>query len=173
MIEELCTDKNPEEKITIYDLELLGVLMYWLALEQAVSKEELKHQSPSIWCDNLAAVLWIYKFRSNTSPLAGNILRVLATRLHICQAGLLRVDHISGIYNIMAGFSSQKHTTDLTTFLKLFTEKFKPSQGSFRRLYSKHKIEQENLYRATNTDINNGIMMLTREAQIRLFVAWT
>ena len=114
--EELCTDKNPKGKITICDLELLGILMHWLALEQAVSKEELKHQSPSIWCDNLAAVSWIYKFRSNTSTLAGNILRVLATRLHECKAGLLGVDHISGIYNIMADVASQKHTTDLTKF---------------------------------------------------------
>ena len=94
--------------------------MHWLAMEQAVNKEELKHQSPSNWCDNLTAVVWIYKFRSNTSPLVGNILCVLATRLHKCQTGLLGVDHISNIYNIMADFSSKKHTTDLTTFLKLF-----------------------------------------------------
>ena len=56
MIEELYTYQNPEGKITVCDLELLGILMHWLALEQAVSNKELKHQSPSIWCDNLAVV---------------------------------------------------------------------------------------------------------------------
>merc|ERR1712130_313010 len=85
VIDELCTDQNPEGKITICDLELLGILMQWLALEQAVTKEDLKHQSPSIWYDNLAAVSWVYKFRSNTSPLAANILRALAKRLHDCR----------------------------------------------------------------------------------------
>ena len=145
MIEELCTDKNSKRKITICDLELLGILMHWLALEQAVSKEELKHQSPSIWCDNLAAVSWIYKFRSNTSTLAGNILRVLATRLHECKAGLLGVDHISGIYNIMADVASQKRV-DLTKFLQLFTEKFKPPQGSFWRLYRQNAKLNKRIY---------------------------
>ena len=38
---------------------------------------------------------------------------------------------------------------------------------------AEHKIEQENLFRAANTDINNGIVALTREEQIRLFGAWT
>ena len=146
MIEELCTDQNPEGKITICDLELLGILMHWLALEQAVSKEELKHQNPSILCDNLATVLWIYKFKSNTSPLAGNILRVLATRLHKCQAGLLGVDHISGIYNIMADVASQKRTIDLTIFLQLFTEKFKPPQKSFWRLYRQNTKLNKRIY---------------------------
>ena len=117
VIEELCTDKNLKGKITICDLELLAILMHWLALGQAVSNEELKHQSPSIWCDNLAAVSWIYKFRSNTSSLAGNILHVLVTRLRECQAGLLGVDHISpGIYSIIADFASREHTTNLLMF---------------------------------------------------------
>ena len=31
---ELCTDNNPKGKITICDLELLGILMHWLALER-------------------------------------------------------------------------------------------------------------------------------------------
>ena len=143
---ELCTDENPKGKIIICDLELLGILIHWLALEHAVSKAELKHQSPSIWCDNLAAVSWIYKFRSNTSTLAGNILRVLATRLHECEAGLLDVDHISGIYNIMADVVSQKHTTDLTMFLKLFTEKFKPPQGSCWSLYRQNTNLNKRIY---------------------------
>ena len=143
---ELCTDNNPKGKITICDLELLGILMHWLALEQAVNKEDLKHQSPAIWCDNLAAVSWVYKFRSNTSALAGNILRTLATRLHECKAGLLGVDHISGIYNSMADVASRKHTTDLTTFLQLFTQKFKPPQGSCWILYRQNTKLNKRIY---------------------------
>ena len=38
---------------------------------------------------------------------------------------------------------------------------------------AEHKIEQENLFRAANADINNGIVATTREERIRLFGAWT
>ena len=71
---------------------------------------------------------------------------MLATRLHECQAGLLGVDHISGIYNIMADFASQEHTTNLTMFLKLFTEKFTPPQGSFWQLYQKNTKLNKRIY---------------------------
>ena len=133
--EQLCTDENLNGSITISDLELIGIFMHWLALEQAVGKDNLKHQSPTIWCDNIPAVSWVYKFRSNVSTLAANILRAFATRLHYCHAGLLSVDHISGIFNILADFASREHTTDLTNFLILFHQKFPPPQQSSWNLF--------------------------------------
>ena len=93
----------------------------------------MKHESSEIWCDNIAAVTWVYKLRNNNSKVATNILRALATRLHQCKAGLLSVDHISGCYNMIADVASRKHTKDLTKFLQLFTNKFLPPQnGSLR-----------------------------------------
>ena len=132
---ELCTDQNLTGSITISDLELLGIFMHWLTLESVVGKAKLKHQSPAIWCDNLNAVAWTYKFRSNTSSIAADILRALAARMHECKAGLLAVDHISGVFNTMADVASRKHTTDLTKFLQSFSNTFKPPKGSYWSLF--------------------------------------
>ena len=154
---QLCTDQNPNGPITISDLELLGILMHWIALEDAVGKNELKYGSPAIWCDNISAVTWCYKFRSNSSTIAGNILRVLATRLHDCHAGLLAVDHLSGVYNTMADVASRKHTSNLTNFLKLYSNTFNPPQGSCWNMYQlstdlTSKVCSELLLRTSSVD---------------------
>ena len=130
----LCTAQNPTGSLTISDLELMGVFMHWLALEQAVGTK-LHHQSPAIWCDNLPAVAWTYKFRTSTSQIAANILRALATRLHVCQAGTLSVDHISGVYNVMADVASRKHTTNPSDFLTYFSSKFPPPKHTCWTLF--------------------------------------
>ena len=77
----LCTVQNVIGNINIYDLELLGILIYWLTLEDTVGSENLKHESPTIQCDDISTVSWVQKFRSNSSPVVGNILRSLATQL--------------------------------------------------------------------------------------------
>ena len=124
--DQLCTDTNPKGDITISYLKLLGVLMLWLALEQAVGIVALHPQSPAIWCDIMSAVSWIHKFRTSTSCIVSNILRTLTTHLHACHSGLLSVDHISGLFNIVADVASRKHTTNLTDFLHTFSTKFPP-----------------------------------------------
>jgi hypothetical protein len=76
----LVTANNPNGTISISDLELMGILMQFLVLEQAVPT--LQHQSPAIWCDNNPAVAWFYKFRTIISHLAPHILLAIATILH-------------------------------------------------------------------------------------------
>ena len=93
--DELSSSTNPNGSISISDLELMGIFMHWMALEQAV--DDLTHTSVAIWCDNISAVSWIYKFRTSTSPIASSILKALATRMHVCHSGLLAIDHISGL----------------------------------------------------------------------------
>ena len=132
---ELCTATNLTGILTISDLELLGIFMHWLALESVIGKENLQHRSVAIWCDNINAVTWTYKFRSNTSAVATKILRALATRMHACRSGLLAVDHISGVFNTMADVTSRKHTTNLTKFLHYFSSTFPPPKGSSWSLY--------------------------------------
>ena len=105
-------------------------ILEWIALEKAVGTTALKHQSPAIWCDNIVAVSWVHKFRSNTSPLAGNILQAFATRLHTCETSLVAVDHLAGLFNIMANIASRKHRTDDFEFLKSFNSSFPPPQGN-------------------------------------------
>ena len=124
-------DDNPHGDITIAELELFGVFLQWLILEQATSAEDLERKSVAIWCNNLPAVAWLYKMRNSNSKFAARILRAFAIRLQHFQAAILAIDHLLGIYNIMSDFASRKHTTNPTDFLTLFTSTFKPPQGGY------------------------------------------
>ena len=131
----LVTSSNRNGLLTISDLELMGILLHWLALEASVDKASLVHTSIAIWCDNLPAVSWIYKMRTSTSPIASRILRALAVRLQLHHTGLLAIDHISGIYNIMADVASRKHVSHPMQFLDYFTTTFTPPQQNFWTLF--------------------------------------
>ena len=131
----LVSSTNRTGLLTISDLELMGILLHWLVLEQTVEQDQLKHTSIAIWCDNLPAVSWVYKMRTSTSPIAARILRALAVRLQCHETGLLAIDHISGIYNTMADVASRKHVTHKEHFLRYFTKSFPPPQENFWTLF--------------------------------------
>ena len=131
----LISPTNPTGTLSISDLELIGILMQWLALEQALTPADLLHQSPAIWCDNLPAVSWIYKFRTSKSQVASSILLALATRLHQNKTGLIAVDHISGLFNILADVASRKHSSNPSIFLTQFTKQFPPPQNNCWTLF--------------------------------------
>jgi len=134
---QLCTDKNRHGTITISDLELAGILFHFLALESIATKQgySLKHQSVAIWCDNLPAVAWTYKFRTATSDVSARLLRALAVRLHATHSALINIQHISGSYNIMADVASRQHTTDPSAFLHSFSTTFPPPQQGYWTLF--------------------------------------
>jgi hypothetical protein len=127
--DQFCSSTNKTGTLTISDLELTGILLQWLVLEHIVDLSTLRDASVSIWCDNLPAVAWMYKFRTSTSLVAARILRALAVRLHTNRAALLSVEHISGIYNTMADVASRQHSLDNTVFLTNFSKLFRPPQG--------------------------------------------
>jgi hypothetical protein len=124
--DQFCSSSNKTGALTISDLELTGILLHWLVLEHIVDIATLRDASVSIWCDNLPAVAWMYKFRISTSLVAARILRALAVRIHTNRAALLSVEHISGIYNKMADVASQRHSLDHTIFLTNFSALFPP-----------------------------------------------
>jgi hypothetical protein len=133
--DQFCSSANKSGKLTISDLELTGILLHWIVLEQAVDTNTLKHNSIAIWCDNLPAVAWTYKFRTSTSSIAARILRALAVRLHKNQTALLSVEHISGIFNNMADVASRKHNTNRKHFLTNFSARFPPPQDACWTLF--------------------------------------
>ena len=133
--DQFCSSSNKTGSLTISDLELTGILLQWLVLEHVVNTDTLRDASVSIWCDNLPAVAWMYKFRTSTSLIAARILRALAVRLHTNRAALLSVEHISGIYNKMADVASRQHSTTNTVFLTEFSASFPPPQGQSWTLF--------------------------------------
>jgi hypothetical protein len=129
--DQLCSSSNKTGTLTISDLELTGILLHWLVLEHIVDIATLRDASISIWCDNLPALAWMYKFRTSTSLVAVQILRALVVQLHTNRATLLSVEHISGIYNKMADVASRRHSLDRTIFFTNFSAMFPTPQGEF------------------------------------------
>ena len=111
----------------------MGICMHWISLEQAF--DDLKHTSVAIWCDNISAVSWICKFWTSTSPVASSILQALATQIYVCQSGLLAIDHISGLFNVMTYVALQKHSTGPQVFLSIFSTTFPPPQKTSWTLF--------------------------------------
>jgi hypothetical protein len=132
---QLCSASNKTGSLTISDLELTGILLQWLVLEHVVDTSTLRDASVSIWCENLPAVAWMYKFHTNTSLMAARILRALAVRLHTNQAALLSIKHISSIYNTMADVVSRRHSLDNVKFLTDFSALFPPPQDKSWTLF--------------------------------------
>jgi hypothetical protein len=132
---QFCSASNKTGSLTISDLELTGILLQWLVLEHVVDTSTLRDSSVSIWCDNLPAVAWMYKFRNSTSLVVARILRALAVRLHTNQAALLSVEHISGIYNTMADVASRRHSLDNAKFLTDFSALFPTPQDKSWTLF--------------------------------------
>ena len=141
----LITDDNPYGDITIAELELMGVFIQWIILEQCTTPDKLHCNSVAIWCDNLPAVAWLYKMRNSSSKWASRILRALAIRLQHFRAALPAIDHLSGLFNIMSDFASREHTTHPNDFLTLFTSTFTPPQGSYWTLCTLNKDIQSKL----------------------------
>ena len=135
--DNLVTDTNPAGSISISDLELAGIVLHFLALEAllAPTQHTLRHATVAIWCDNLAAVAWAHKNRTSTSQVAIRLLRVLAFRLRHNAAALPNIQHISGVFNVMADVASRKHSLDPETFLTEFTDSFPPPQNAYWTLF--------------------------------------
>ncbi len=123
----LISADNPNGLITINDLEMAGVLLHWLVLEQLVPSSSLRHTHVAIFCDNKSTVHWSYKLSTTTSIIAQHLLRALGLRQHTHRASPLAVTAIAGIDNTMADVASRsfinplfKNKQFLTTFAQLF-----------------------------------------------------
>ena len=136
----LISDDNPNRSISISNLELAGILLEFLVLEDTLLIGSLKHRSINIWCDNITAVAWTPKLRTSTSPIVAQLLWALAIGLHKTESSLIGVNYISGIFNVMADVASCQHATNHLTFLRDFTSTFPPPQGYCWHNLQLHKM---------------------------------
>ena len=56
----LVSASNPKGTISINDLEMAGILLAWLVLEQ-VAENQLTYKHVGIFCDNMSTVMWSSK----------------------------------------------------------------------------------------------------------------
>jgi hypothetical protein len=165
--DQFFSSANKSGQLTISGLELTRILLQWLVLEQAAGTKTLKHNSVAIWCDNLPAVAWTYKFRASTSPIAAQILRALVVRLHKNQTALLSVEHISGIFNNMVDVASRKHNTDRKHFLTDFS-----ARGLLDAVPVQRQSYIKNLFQTAQSAIDFGIVASTLNERTRFWSAW-
>ena len=134
---DINTADNPTGQITNSDLELAGLLMLWLVMEEVCKPEPACHVA--LFSDNQPTVHWVERFASKSSEVAGQLLRALALRLKLSQASPLTPMHIRGIENAITDIPSRSFgsipkyycatDTDLKT---LFDTKFPlPEQNSW------------------------------------------
>ena len=99
------TEKRPEEGgLTINDLEMAGVLIQNLILENLVP---MKHTHAATWCDNTSAVAWTGRLNSSKSRVGQQLTRALALQMIINQSSHLAAMSIPGKDNDLADLASR------------------------------------------------------------------
>ena len=124
----LVSFKNPNGDINNSELEMAGVLLAWLVLEQ-IAPMSLQYSTVGIFCDNTPAVAWSNRLQSSKSTVAGHLLRVLALRQHVHRSSPCLTISIAGVINLMADHASRsyikpQYLNPNKTFLDVFSTTF-------------------------------------------------
>jgi hypothetical protein len=125
---QVVSDSNPTGALTNSDLELAGVLLHYLALEQVVP--DLQHVRVAIGCDNTPAVAWTTRMATRaSSPIAFRLLRGLAMRQRVTQAAPPETFHTEGERNVLADVASRiiaslTNVTNPLAFLAYYNARF-------------------------------------------------
>ena len=90
----VCTQENPDGPITNSDLELAGLLICWLVMEEV--SPCLCHKPFRLYCNNSTAVSWVKRMATRSPKIAGPLLMALAIRVKARQSSPLYPLHISG-----------------------------------------------------------------------------
>jgi hypothetical protein len=144
--DRLVSWTNPNGSITNSDLEMAGLLLLWLVMEEVCPDLACKHAA--LFSDNQPTVCWVERMASKHSIIAGRLLQILALRLHKTKASPITPQHIKGAHNAMTDIPSRsfgsepqwhfKTDNDLLTF---FNNRFPlPNQNSWSVFQLNSKI---------------------------------
>ena len=124
IIDELVTEKNPNGRISISDLELAGGLIHLDVLAQHFDIRERTVLSKT---DNLAALFWQRKGSATSASVPAHLLRLFGIHQRFHRY-VPRHDYIPGLSNPMADDSSRlPHLSD-SLFLSHFSSTFPQKQ---------------------------------------------
>ena len=132
-IQEALGTKAQPGRLSINDLEMAGVLLQWLVLEQIVP--DLKHRHTRVFCDNVSTVAWTNRL-SASSTIGAFLLRAMALRHQVRRASPLVCSHIAGEDNTFADIASRFKQQDTfipndSQFLTFFNAKFPPQNNAW------------------------------------------
>ncbi|KAL7458421.1 hypothetical protein ACHAWC_009998 [Mediolabrus comicus] len=103
--DRLVSWTNPKGSITNSDLEMAGLLLLWLVMEEVCPDLAYKHAA--LFSDNQPTVCWVERMASKHSIIAGRLLQILALRLHQTKASPITPQHIKGSHNAMTDIPSR------------------------------------------------------------------
>ena len=134
---EINSSSNRTGKLTNSDLEMAGMLLLWLVMEEVC--DLLSGARVAVFSDNQPTVSWVDRLASKSSEVAGQLLRAMALRMKMRGAAPLTALHIPGKQNAMTDIPSRSwgsnpkwHCKDDTDLLALFNTTFPlPSQASW------------------------------------------
>jgi len=102
---QLISPNNPNGNLTINDLEMAGLLLHYLVLEDIV--DNLQHKHAAAWCDNTSTVSWARKLSSKRSLVGQRLVRALSLRHVVTKCSPLAPWSIAGTNNKMADLASR------------------------------------------------------------------
>ena len=98
------TSRYDDGRLSINDLEMAGLLLHYLTLEQL--GHALDNTHAATWCDNTSAVSWVSHHMANSSLVAQQLLRALYLQHAANQSSPLAPLTIAGANNKMADLAS-------------------------------------------------------------------
>jgi len=123
--DSIVSDDNPTGSITNSDLEMAGLLVLWLVMEEVC---DVKDSHVALFSDNSPTVHWVQRLAAKHSAIAMQLIRALALRLQLARASPLTPMHIAGVNNSLTDIPSRSfgsvatwHCTSDTQLLTLFT----------------------------------------------------
>ena len=135
--QDLLSQENPNGRITNSDLEMAGLLMLWLIMEDVC--KPLRECHIALFSDNSPTISWVERLASKKSLVAAQLVRALALRIKMQGASPLTPLHIPGRQNAMTdipsrSFGSEKkwHFKTDAALLTFFNKTFPlPKQNSW------------------------------------------
>jgi hypothetical protein len=141
----LISPANPNGDLTINDLEMAGLLLHYLVLEDVT--DTLEHKHAAAWCDNTSAVSWARRLASRHSLVGQRLVRALSLRHVVTKCSPLAPWSIAGKNNKMADLASRSFSnkggpgnyklTD-SELLTKFNQSFPLTQGASWHMHHLH-----------------------------------
>ncbi len=113
---EVVSLQNPTGTLTNSDLEMAGLLLLWLVMEEVCPNLEGAHVA--LFSDNSPTVHWVQRMAAKNSPVAMQLIRALALRLQLKKASPLTPLHIAGVENAMTDIPSRSFGSEPKWFCK-------------------------------------------------------
>ncbi len=140
------SNTNPTGWITNSDLDMAGILLLWLVMEEVC--HPLLEKRVALFSDNLPTVSWVTRLASRRSLIAEHLVQVLALRLKANKASPITALHIEGKKNAISdvplrsfGSTPAWHHESDSKFLTLFNSLFPlPYQNSWTGFHLNSKV---------------------------------